>query len=156
MKTWRERHEGFIHNQKEEISSTSCSPSTTAPLNKNSVYRLRKSSSECHWQIRRKNSLIGGQPRTSLSGARLIKLSCSRHNSSYIHSPPIPVEVFEPFSTFAKDTTMSQHNSLKSASTIGAKRSVLKRFERIKILKARGQWKEGQRFVGLPKTQPDA
>jgi len=51
---------------------------------------------------------------------------------------------------------MSQHNSLKSASTIGAKRSVLKRFERIKILKARGQWKEGQRFVGLPKTQPDA
>jgi len=50
---------------------------------------------------------------------------------------------------------MSQHASLKSASTVGAKRSVLKRFERIKVLKARGQWKDGQRFVGLPKTEPN-
>ena len=51
---------------------------------------------------------------------------------------------------------MSQHRSLKAAGTVGAKRSVLKRFERIKLLKARGKWKEGMGYVGLPKTEPDA
>ena len=38
---------------------------------------------------------------------------------------------------------MSQHRSLKGASTITAKRNVLKRFERVELLKKRGQWKEG-------------
>ena len=51
---------------------------------------------------------------------------------------------------------MSQHPSLKGSKTVGAKRSVLKRFERVKLMKARGEWKKGQRPVGLPKTQPDA
>jgi len=51
---------------------------------------------------------------------------------------------------------MSQHRSLKGASTIVAKKNVLKRFERIELLKKRGQWKEGQNPIGLPKTQPDA
>lgn len=51
---------------------------------------------------------------------------------------------------------MSQHPSLKGASTITAKRSVLKRFERVELLKKRGQWKESQRVIGLPKTKPDA
>ena len=51
---------------------------------------------------------------------------------------------------------MSQHRSLKGASTIAAKRNVLKRFERVELLKKRGQWKEGQKVVGLPKTKPDA
>jgi len=51
---------------------------------------------------------------------------------------------------------MSQHRSLKGASTITAKRNVLKRFERVEVLKKRGQWKPGQRVIGLPKTQPDA
>lgn len=50
---------------------------------------------------------------------------------------------------------MSQHRSLKGASTIAAKRNVLKRFERVELLKKRGQWKEGQKVVGLPKTKPD-
>ena len=36
---------------------------------------------------------------------------------------------------------MSQHRSLKGASTITAKRNVLKRFERVELLKKRGQWK---------------
>ena len=53
-------------------------------------------------------------------------------------------------------TTMSQHRSLKGASTITTKRNVLKRFERVELLKKRGQWKADQRVMGLPKTKPDA
>lgn len=50
---------------------------------------------------------------------------------------------------------MSQHSSFKSSSNAGVKRNVLKRFERVDILKKRGQWKEGDRVVGLRKTKPD-
>jgi small basic protein (TIGR04137 family) len=49
---------------------------------------------------------------------------------------------------------MSQHRSLKGASTIVAKRNVLKRFERVELLKKRGQFKAGQKALGLPKTKP--
>ncbi len=49
---------------------------------------------------------------------------------------------------------MSVHRSLKSASRIATKRNVLKRFERIEILKKKGKWKEGDRALGLPKTKP--
>jgi small basic protein (TIGR04137 family) len=49
---------------------------------------------------------------------------------------------------------MSQHSSLKSVSKIKTKRNVLKRFERIEILKAKGNWKESDRGLGLPKTKP--
>ncbi len=48
---------------------------------------------------------------------------------------------------------MSLHSSLKAGSKITAKRNVLKRFERIDILKERGKWKEGDRALGLPKTK---
>jgi len=48
---------------------------------------------------------------------------------------------------------MSQHRSLRGASSLGAKRNVLKRFERVEILKKRGQWKEGDRVTGLRKTR---
>lgn len=51
---------------------------------------------------------------------------------------------------------MSQHPSLRAASTLGGKRNVLKRFERTAILKKRGQWKAGERITGLRKTKPDA
>ena len=50
---------------------------------------------------------------------------------------------------------MSQHTSLKSASRIATKRNVLKRFERIDLLKARGKWQEGDRAQGLPKTKAE-
>ncbi len=50
---------------------------------------------------------------------------------------------------------MSQHTSLKGSSKITAKRNVLKRFERVNLLKKRGQWKEGDRGLGLRKTKPD-
>jgi small basic protein (TIGR04137 family) len=49
---------------------------------------------------------------------------------------------------------MSQHRSLKGSSKIQAKRNVLKRFERVEILKKDGRWKTGQRVFGLPKTKP--
>lgn len=51
---------------------------------------------------------------------------------------------------------MAQHRSLRAASTLGGKRSVLKRFERVEVLKKRGQWKDGDRVTGLRKTKPDA
>lgn len=49
---------------------------------------------------------------------------------------------------------MSQHPSLRATSTLGAKRSVLKRYERVAILRAKGQWKAGDRVTGLRKTTP--
>jgi len=51
---------------------------------------------------------------------------------------------------------MSQHRSLRAASVLGGKRNVLKRFERVALLKKRGQWKGGDRITGLRKTKPDA
>lgn len=51
---------------------------------------------------------------------------------------------------------MAQHPSLRSSSTLGAKRNVLKRFERVELLKKRGDWKEGNRVTGLRKTKPEA
>jgi small basic protein (TIGR04137 family) len=51
---------------------------------------------------------------------------------------------------------MSQHSSLKSGNKIVTKRNVLKRFERVEILKKREQWKDGDRGFGLRKTKPDA
>ena len=51
---------------------------------------------------------------------------------------------------------MSQHRSLRAATTTGAKRNVLKRFERVELLKKRNQWKAGDRVMGLRKTKPEA
>ncbi len=51
---------------------------------------------------------------------------------------------------------MSQHRSLRAANTLGAKRNVLKRFERVALLKKHGRWKEGGKVTGLPKTKPEA
>ena len=50
---------------------------------------------------------------------------------------------------------MSQHRSLKGPSTIAAKRNVLKRFERVEILRQRGQFKTGDKVMGLRKTKPN-
>lgn len=49
---------------------------------------------------------------------------------------------------------MSQHSSLKISGKIAAKRNVLKRFERIDLLKKRKKWKDGDKGIGLPKTKP--
>jgi small basic protein (TIGR04137 family) len=49
---------------------------------------------------------------------------------------------------------MSQHRSLRAAAMAGGKRNVLKRFERVELLKKRNQWKDGDRVIGLRKTKP--
>lgn len=48
---------------------------------------------------------------------------------------------------------MSIHSSLRSNEKIAVKRNVLKRFERVDVLKKQGKYKEGQRAWGLPKTK---
>lgn len=48
---------------------------------------------------------------------------------------------------------MSKHNSLKLKGGATGKRSVMKRFERVKVLKSRGQWQDGRSPIGLPKTK---
>ena len=50
---------------------------------------------------------------------------------------------------------MSQHKSLQGVSGLVVKRNVLKRFERVDLLKKRGQWKDSSKVIGLPKTKPD-
>lgn len=50
---------------------------------------------------------------------------------------------------------MSMHSSLKGAAKIRTKRNVLKRFERVDVLKKNGRWKEGDRAFGLPKTKSE-
>ena len=47
---------------------------------------------------------------------------------------------------------MGVHNSFKSKAA-GIKRSVLKRYERIRVLKAKKKWKDGDSVYGLPKTK---
>lgn len=49
---------------------------------------------------------------------------------------------------------MSRHPSFGKSGQKTAKRNVLKRFERVDVLKKIGRWKpaENQRVTGLPKT----
>lgn len=71
----------------------------------------------------------------------------------YKERPPFRSDAGKPLQ---KQQDMSKHSTLKATGTVGGKRSVLKRFERVKLLKERGQWKEGQSPIGLPKTKFDA
>ncbi|MDR0756176.1 MAG: small basic protein [Puniceicoccales bacterium] len=51
---------------------------------------------------------------------------------------------------------MSQHASFRQGrSALASNKTVLKRFERVELLKKRGQWKEGQSVLGLRKTKPE-
>ena len=50
---------------------------------------------------------------------------------------------------------MSLHRSLRSGGATAAKRNVLKRGERVALLKKRGLWKAGAKPTGLPKTKPE-
>lgn len=49
---------------------------------------------------------------------------------------------------------MSRHSSYGKSSKTATKRNVLKRFERIDVLRRLGKWKDGQntKVTGLPKT----
>ena len=48
---------------------------------------------------------------------------------------------------------MSLHKSMKRDKNLGGQRNVLNRVERIKKLKERGLWSEGDKVVGLPKEK---
>ena len=48
---------------------------------------------------------------------------------------------------------MSIHPSLSSPEKNRKQRSVLKRSERLKMMMAKGQWKEGDKVYGLPKIK---
>ena len=48
---------------------------------------------------------------------------------------------------------MSQHPSLRSSDKDKQHRSVLKRYERVKILKEKERWKAGSTVFGLPKVK---
>ena len=48
---------------------------------------------------------------------------------------------------------MSRHSSFGGSGKIKVRRNVLKRFERIDILKTKGKWREGDKALGLPKTK---
>ena len=50
---------------------------------------------------------------------------------------------------------MSVHPSLKTKGAVAEKRNVLKRYERIDLLKKEGCYKDGERAWGLPKTKPE-
>ncbi len=48
---------------------------------------------------------------------------------------------------------MSRHPSFGKSTKSGAKRNVLKRFERVDVLKKLGRWQpDTKRVTGLPKT----
>jgi len=69
-----------------------------------------------------------------------------------LYIPPLPTAKI----TLNQTLFMSQHPSLKaSGGGLVVKRNVLKRFERVALLKKRGQWKEGDRVQGLRKTKAD-
>ena len=84
-------------------------------------------------------------------------------NPAYLGSPTNPLHLGSgrlfsaPFFRLppAPLLTMSQHSSLKTSGSVGTKRSVLKRGERVKLLKSRGLWKEGRLPTNLPKTKPE-
>jgi small basic protein (TIGR04137 family) len=74
---------------------------------------------------------------------------CNQAEVSYALRPFLPKN--QPKKLF-----MSQHRSLRAASTLGGKRNVLKRFERTALLEKRGQRKTGDKITGLRKTKPEA
>ena len=59
-------------------------------------------------------------------------------------------------SLLTRSPIMSQHNSFKASGGGGKKnRTVLKRFERVDLLRKRGEWEDGNRVIGLKKTKPE-
>jgi small basic protein (TIGR04137 family) len=48
---------------------------------------------------------------------------------------------------------MSRHPSFGRSGKLKTKKNVLKRYERIDVLKKKGKWKDGDSPFGLPKTK---
>ena len=102
-----------------------------------SVYRLDAKSSDA-----KEDRATGG-----FMGAKsFIELTSSESSSR--------IEIARP-NTGVYTSSMSLHRSLRSGGATAAKRNVLKRGERITLLKKRGLWKAGMKPTGLPKTKPE-
>jgi small basic protein (TIGR04137 family) len=54
-----------------------------------------------------------------------------------------------------EDDVMSRHPSFGKGSKIKQERNVLKRFERVDVLKKKGRWKDGDSVFRLPKTKSE-
>ena len=93
---------------------------------------------------------------TTVAAISLKNPVCISHASRYNHGLAGCSWSIRGSSIAASGTSdfMSQHNSLRASGSTGAKRNVLKRFERVAILKGRTQWKPGDRVTGLRKTRP--
>lgn len=67
---------------------------------------------------------------------------------------PQPKLLFQKLSKSKDQRAMSRHPSFGKANKGATKRNVLKRFERIDVLKKLGRWDEKKktRITGLPKT----
>ena len=65
-------------------------------------------------------------------------------------------EVAEYFISLGFEEVFCENLSMKEKIGLfrGAKRNVLKRFERVKMLQADGKWKDSNSPIGLPKTKP--
>ncbi|MDR3274096.1 MAG: small basic protein [Puniceicoccales bacterium] len=50
---------------------------------------------------------------------------------------------------------MTQHPSFTRGGAATKKRSVLKRYERVDLLRKRGQWNDSNLVLGMPKTKPE-
>ena len=50
---------------------------------------------------------------------------------------------------------MSIHQSLKVKGSLARTRNVLRRAERIELMRERGAWEKGRSIYGLPKTRVD-
>ena len=98
----------------------------------------------CYWCSVRVEMLINGGGKSKSEQTT----SLLRNASSPLFSPPLS-------SNPSQHPLMSLHNSLRSAGSVGSKRSVLKRGERIKLLKSRGLWSDGRLPTNLPKTKPE-
>ncbi|MBS0584887.1 MAG: small basic protein [Verrucomicrobia bacterium] len=48
---------------------------------------------------------------------------------------------------------MSKHPSYGKVASTGQKRNVFKRFERVRLMKSRDQWKDRSSVLSLPKTK---
>jgi small basic protein (TIGR04137 family) len=88
------------------------------------------------------NRSVKGQSAARLQAAA--QCPCRRHGSSFFYSKnKIRIKVRQ----------MSRHPSFGKANKTTKKRNVLKRFERVDVLKKLGRWKETDtRVTGLPKT----
>lgn len=126
------------------------------------INQLQPLYNNCYYQLKPKNAPIPHNKRKAYKCPPLLIREHCQLSSLYIAA-----QIFRQKRACPKEhpyakmivqldiTTMGQHRSLQqSGGAASKKRNVMKRFERVELLEKRGQWKDGQRVVGLRKTKP--